>query len=102
MKVRYIPIKPLPRNNSEIKYEFDGESIHVFFQELEEYFDFSILKAGDSVVMDERTDELMIETSLPFNPIKSAEKDDNGTLYVELRYHLLSDNDEPSIEWEEV
>lgn len=70
MKVLFSP----QLNSEKIKYTFEGEKITAIYNEEIDVFDFSGLPDG-------RAEN--IETTLPINPVVSAERK-NGVLYVKL------------------
>lgn len=89
----FIKLSPV-RSDKTISYEFYGEIITVTIDEQVDRFDFSEVPNG-------RLEE--VETSLPLNPIVSAERID-GELYVELINFISSDatEEERFPEWQEV
>lgn len=62
------------RSEKEIKYSFNGEVITAYFNSEQDVFDFSQVPEGKLKA---------VETTLPINPIVSAERKE-GVLYVEL------------------
>lgn len=70
MQVLYSP----QRSDNALRYEFDGEVITVYLNDEQDMFDFSQVPEGKLKA---------VETTLPINPIVSAERKE-GVLYVEL------------------
>ncbi|WP_067843567.1 hypothetical protein [Amphibacillus sediminis] len=80
MKVLLSP----QRSDDEILYSFNDDVITVYYNGIVDTFDFSGVPDGQLVLTDE-DDNSLIETSLPFNPIELAYKE-NGILHVKIRY----------------
>lgn len=74
MKILFIPV----RRDKNITYEYLGEKIRATFEGQTDEFDFSTF-AEDGILQD-------IETTLPFNPIFEAKRE-NGILYLKLIYY---------------
>ena len=90
MMIKYSP----QLSDREIEYVFEGEKITAIFNGESDTFDFSQFADGHAD---------NIETTLPFNPIISAERVD-GVLYVELLNFIGEDatEDEKFPKWQEV
>lgn len=90
MMIKYSP----QFSDREIEYVFEGEKITAIFNGESDTFDFSQFADG-------HVDN--IETTLPFNPIISAERVD-GVLYVELLNFIGEDatENEKFPKWQEV
>ena len=90
MMIKYSP----QLSDRKIEYVFEGEKITATFNGESDTFDFSQFADGHAD---------NIETTLPFNPIISAERVD-GVLYVELLNFIGEDatEDEKFPKWQEV
>lgn len=71
MRVKKIP----QRNDAELTYQFDGGKITAMLNGQSDTFDFTDMPEGKAVDFD---------TTLDPCPIKSAERDANGELWVEV------------------
>lgn len=85
-----IYLGPQINDRERIFYEFEGEKVIVTIGSITDTFDFSGLPDGVLEMEDKETGEELIKTSLPINPISSAEKVD-GVLYLELLNWIPSD-----------
>lgn len=91
MLILYSPV----RNDKEILYVFEGETITAELNGVTDLFDFSVLGEGDTIIN--------VETTLDINPIIHATRED-GVLKVELVYYHGRDasEEERFPEWMEV
>lgn len=82
------------RNDDVLRYEFDGEVITAYLNGERDVFDFSQVPEGKLKA---------VETTLPINPIVSAERKE-GVLYVELLNFIGEDatEEERFPEWQVV
>ena len=92
MKMKYSP----QRSDTVILYSFEGEKITATIGIVTDTFDFSNFPNGKAIV-----DE--IETTLPVNPIISAERVDGELRVVLLYYHGANATQEERFpDWQEV
>ncbi|AMQ66619.1 hypothetical protein BH753_gp137 [Bacillus phage Shbh1] len=99
MKFIYVP----QLSDKQIEYTFEDEKIIVHLDGYTDTFDFTGLPDGRLELIDEESGKLLIETSLPINPIIGAWKED-GILHLKLLNYI---NDEATEEerfpsWQEV
>lgn len=80
-----------PQEDSErIYYKFEGNKVSATIENITDVFDFTDLPDGELELYDMETGEELIKTTLPVNPIISAEKKE-GILYLELLNWISED-----------
>ena len=95
-----ILFSPQVRDNDRIKYTFKADVIGVEHKGKTDVFDFADFAEGKLEIYDEDGNTL-IETTLDEQPIRSAERKSDGTLYVELMNYigLVATESERFPEW---
>ena len=78
-----IFLSPQVNEEERIEYKFDGDKVIITIGETTDTFDFTGVPEGRLELFDFESEELLIKTNLPVQPLISAEKKD-GVLYLEL------------------
>lgn len=88
-------LKSPQRNDTELTYQFNGEVITATLNGVSDTFDFTDMPEGKATDFD---------TALQPCPVKSAERDANGELWVELMNYIdaTASESERFPEWETV
>ncbi|TPE70680.1 hypothetical protein [Halalkalibacterium halodurans] len=98
MKILFVPQVA----DASIEYEFEDEKVTVYLDGESDTFDFMGLPDGKLEIEDEEGN-LLIETSLPVNPILEAWRE-GGVLHVKLLNYIGMDANEKDRfpDWQEV
>lgn len=77
-------------SDGKILYKFSGDKVEITIGDITEEFDFTGVPNGKLELYDEETGEELLKTTLPIQPIISAEKKDE-VLYLELLNWISDD-----------